>query len=474
MDNIKTFSAINSMRRDFIRSVLLCATWYLWFYLLSVQGAPPNFIFILGEGSGWTSSSVQMDDQRPESKAIGISTPNLERLANMGMRFSDGYAASPRCTPSRAAYLTGRSAAALHMTFVGMGQRTFESPARLVTPQPILELPASETTVADMLKTLGYRTAHFGKWHLGRVSPNRHGFDQSDGPTGNRGPENVANPNPKQAWAMTTNGIRFMEESIRAGRPFYLQMSHYPDQPEEGKRPERPSVYDVETSQTVDRCVGMILDAIQRLAIQTNTYIIYTTDHGTPGRNRPLRGGKGTVWEGGIRVPFLVAGPGVAPGTCSHIRVSSLDLFPTLGELAGFHGKLPTGLEGGSLVPLLLNHGMGSIHRIREEFVIHFPHYDKDPDGPASALLLGPFKCIHYYENGESRLIDLSKDLAEENDLTNQLPEKAAKMTQILREYLETVGAELPKIQTNSPPSQAIPQKRGKGRRNSSPTQESP
>ena len=429
----------------------------------------PNFILVLGEGAGWTSSSVQMDDRIPASKGAGIKTPNLERLAAAGMRFSDGYAASPRCTPSRAALFTGRSPAALHMTFVGIGGGRGEGAVttKLITPHALLEMPETETTIGKLLKRGGYATAHFGKWHVGREHPSKHGFDESDGPTGNGGPENVANPNPKQALAMTTHGIDFVERQVKAGRPFYLQMSHYPSQGERGGGGRnRGTDNQSEEISTVDKTLGEVLDAVERLGLKDSTYIIYTTDHGAPGRNPPLAGGKGTVWEGGLRVPFIVAGPGIKAGACSHVRVSATDLFPTFAELAGIKAPLPKGVEGGSFVPLLMNGGTGTVKRPREEFVVHFPHYDKDQIGPASALILGNYKLIRAYENSALYLFDLSKDLGERNDLAKQMPEKASELDQRLTDYLKAVNAQMPSPNPNYDPSQAantLPGERRKG-----------
>lgn len=405
----------------------------------------PNFVVILGEGSGWASSSVQMDDRNPASKGAGVKTPNLERLAAAGMRFSDGYAASPRCTPSRAALFTGRSPAALHMTFIGDGKRGAGEAAttKLIAPNASLELPAEETTIAELLKREGYATAHFGKWHVGRVDPSKHGFDESDGPTSNGGPENVASPNPKQALAMTEHGIDFMERQVKARKPFYLQMSHYPDQEEKGGRKERRSDENSAEISLVDQTFGQILDAIERLGLKGSTYILYTTDHGTPGKNPPLTGGKGGVWEGGLRVPFIIAGPRVKAGVCSHVRVSATDLLPTFAALAKVKEPLPKGVEGGSFVSLLSS-GAGVVKRPREEFVVHFPHYDKDWQGPASAILLGDYKLIRVYEVNERRLFDLSKDIAERNDLAKQMPKKVAELDQRLSDYLAAVDAQMP------------------------------
>ena len=188
--------------------------------LAASAAAAPNFVFILGEGMGWTSTSVRMDPDIPESRSEYFRTPNLQRLAEGGMRFANFYAPSPRCTPPRATYFTGKSPAKLGMTFVGIRAG---SNVRLVEPTPTLE----ETTIAEVLRDSGYATAHFGKWHVGRRSPTEHGFGNTDGANNNGGPENVQSPNPKQAYAITERGLEFIESNAKAGRRFYLQISHY-------------------------------------------------------------------------------------------------------------------------------------------------------------------------------------------------------------------------------------------------------
>src|ERR1043166_4460343 len=151
----------------------------------------PNFVVILAEAQGWAQTSVMMDDRVPESKSHIFQTPAVERLAREGMRFTFGYAASPRCTPSRAALFTGKTPAALHMTYVGVGRDDGPMRTALIPPEPLLELPTETTTIAELLKHAGYTTAHFGKWHVGRTAPSRHGFDESDGATNNGGPDTV-------------------------------------------------------------------------------------------------------------------------------------------------------------------------------------------------------------------------------------------------------------------------------------------
>jgi arylsulfatase A-like enzyme len=407
-----------------------------------------------------------MDDRNPASKGSGVRTPNLERLAAAGMRFSDGYAASPRCTPSRAALFTGKSPAQLHMTFVNEGKRDSagEANGRVITPNASTELPAAETTIGELLKRAGYATAHFGKWHVGRVSPSQHGFDESDGATGNGGPDNVAAPNPKQALAMTAKGIDFMERQAKAGKPFYLQISHYPNQPERGGG-ERPTKTSDDETTIPDQTLGQLLDAVERLGLKGSTYILYTTDHGTPGRNPPLTGGKGTVWEGGLRVPFIVAGPGVKAGACSHVRVSATDLFPTFAELAGVRETLPTSVEGGSFSAVLKNGVVGAVKRAREEFVVHFPHYDKDAQGPASAIYVGDLKLIHVYETGTVKLFNLANDPGERRDLASQIPDQVKELDARLLAYLKTVNAQLPKPNPNYDPSRPTETNRPGGKR---------
>jgi arylsulfatase A-like enzyme len=438
--------------------------------------ARPNFVLVLGEGHGWSSTSVQIDDAVPGSKSTVVRTPNLEKLAQGGMRFANFYAASPRCTPSRAAIFTGKSPAQLHMTFVNEGRRdSGGSPnGRVLPPASSTELPASETTIAELLKRGGYATAHLGKWHVGRVSPSQHGFDESDGPTNNGGPDNVANPHPKQLCAMTQHGMDFMARQVKEGKAFYLQLPHYASRQGGDASPEALSVVkawggnlsereiaEAAADLDLDKAFGMVLKQLDELGIAKNTYVIFTTDHGTPGRNPPLAGGKGTVSEGGLRVPFVIRGPGIQPGACSHVRAIGEDLFPTIAALARESEPLPKGVEGGSLVPVLTNGGRGTVTRPREEFVVHFPHYDKDVAGPASAILLGDFKLIRVYETGALRLYSIAKDPGERDNLAQEMPDKVKELNQQLTDYLLAVNAQMPKPNLNYDATKPTQTKRG-------------
>ena len=302
--------------------------------------ARPNFVFILGEGHGWSSTSVQMDDAVPTSKSDYVRTPTLEKLAQGGMRFAKFYAPSPRCTPSRVALFTGKSPAQLHMTFINEGRRDSGSDpnGRVITPSASTELPTSELTLAKLLKGAGYATAHFGKWHMGRANPSQHGYDENDGANGNGGPDDVGNPHPKQLYGMTGRGMDFMTRQVKAGKPFYLQLSHYASRQGGDATPEalaavkgwgsnlnEREIAEAAADLDLDIAFGQLLKKLEELGISANTYVLFTTDHGTPGRNPPLSGGKGTVSEGGLRVPFIIRGPGIQAGTCSHVRVIGED-----------------------------------------------------------------------------------------------------------------------------------------------------
>jgi arylsulfatase A-like enzyme len=333
-----------------------------------------------------------------------------------------------------------------------------------------------------MLQHAGYATAHFGKWHMGRANPREHGFDENDGANGNGGPDNVANPHPKQLYGMTERGLDFMTRQVKASKPVYLNLSHYASRQGGDATPEalatvkswggnlnERELAGAAADLDLDIAFGMVLKKLDELGIATNTYVIFTTDHGTPGSNPPLAGGKGTVSEGGLRVPFIIRGPGIQAGACSHVRAVGVDLFTTIAELAHVREALPKGVEGGSLAPVLANGGNGAVKRPREEFVVHFPHYDKDATGPASAIYLSDFKLVRVYETGALALFNIAKDPGERRDLAREMPDKVQEMNQRLTDYLLAVNAQMPKPNPNydaSKPAETTRDRGGKGRKN--------
>ena len=419
----------------------------------------PNFVVIMGEARGWTSQSTPMHEDIADSVSTIFLTPNLDSIADAGMTFSDFYAPSPRCMPSRAAFFAGRSPAQLHMTFIPEGARDGIPTGTVTPPTPLVDLPTDLDTIASLLRGQGYATAHYGKWHASKtVDPTAYGFDESDGPTANRGPTNVDNPNPSEAYLITERGATFMERAVAAGQPFYVQMSHYGGTAEIDSLPETyaataarlpgeqvKTIADAAVVADMDITIGQVLDQLETLGIADNTYIIYTSDHGRAGANAnpPLEEGKGSVWEGGIRVPLIVRGPGIPAGMHSHERASQVDILPTIAQLAEVPA-LPSGLEGGSLVGILT--GGSGVTRARTDFVVHFPHYDKDPLGPASTIISGDYKLIHFYEDNSYRLFDLLADYQEQNDLSASDPARTASLATQLSAYLTEIGAQMPVV----------------------------
>jgi arylsulfatase A-like enzyme len=172
--------------------------------------------------------------------------------------------------------------------------------------------------------------------------------------------------------------------------------------------------------------------------------VIYTADHGTPGRNGPLQGGKGGLWDGGIRIPLFIRGPIAKAGSHTSVLATGADLVPTVADLAGIAEKMSDRVEGGSLRQVLIDPVSGKVKRPREEIVFHFPHYDKDPLGPVSALIVGDFKLVRIYEGNRNLLFNLAKDLGEHNDLAASRSEKVRELSDRLTSYLESIDAGMP------------------------------
>jgi arylsulfatase A-like enzyme len=441
----------------------------------AASAAKPNFVFIQAEAQGWSSTSVDMDGEPPSTARPAGLTPNLEAFAKEGTRFSDFYVTCPRCTPSRTSFVTGISPAKLHMTYQAEGGRKTEdgeSPyklMRMIPPTADVDLPAGVKTTGGLLGDLGYASAHFGKWHVGRKSPTQLGFTLCDGANSNQGPERGTAPNPKQAVEITDRGIAFMHEQVKAGTPFYLQISHYGFGSEEEATPESlatakglvPGVSGkpmgaIAGANLVDAQVGRVLTAIAELGIADRTFVFYSADHGAQGggggggrqqANPPFSGAKGSVSEGGIRVPLIVRGPGVKAGAISHVRACGMDLVPTMLDLAGSPVKQPTALssvpaiEGGTLVPAFKG-GTDAVQRAFPDLVIHFPHYDLNNGGPATAIYRDQWKLVRNDDAGTIKLYDIAKDRAESNDLAAANAELVAALVKQMDSYLEAVHAQ--------------------------------
>lgn len=438
---------------------------------------PPNFVLIVSDDQDWNGLSVQMHPDMPNSKSDFYRTPNLEKFAAQAMRFSSGYAPAPVCSPTRISLLTGRSPAALRWTKAAPA----EDGHKLIEAENRKSVRADEKTLPEVLKRAGYATAHYGKWHLSGGGPEQHGYDESDGDTGNRDADLFVDPNPVDIFGMTERATVFMEKQSKAGKPFYVQMSyhalHVPnnalkatrefyDKQPPGKMHRDPARAAITTD--LDTGVGKLLAGIERLGLTERTYVVYMGDNGGGGGGggggagrgeaRPLRAGKGGVWEAGIRVPFIVRGPGIKPGSWCHQPVVGYDLFPTFCGLAGVKEKLPADLEGGDLSPLLAG-AATLVKRPREELVFHFPHYQGDT--PHSAIRLGDYKLLEFYETGQRLLFNLKTDLAERNDIAKANPEIAADLGKRLKTYLAEVNAAMPKPNPDYKPGEEPVRKKG-------------
>ena len=430
------------------------------------EDPPPNFIVILTDDQGWGTTSVVCDPKVPDSKSDFHRTPNIERLAAAGMRFTQGYSAHPNCSPSRAALLTGRSPAALHFTDIcNRNSGGLYEGNRLLPPQHINALPEEEQTIPELLKATHpeYTAAHFGKWHLNGGGPEAHGFDAGDGSTGNGegGKKDNLPKDPKRCFSITERAIDWMKEQSAVEKPFYLQVSHYATHLPLQAQPETLARFESATPGTrhdnvpfaamiadMDESIGQLLDALAASGVADNTYVIFTSDNGTfpvesPGNiNGPLRGSKATIWEAGVRVPFIVTGPGIESNSVSRQPAIGYDILPTICELAGIE-TWPEAVEGGSLIPALYQ--KGDISRSRDALHFHWPHYQHGKKStPDSTIITGDYKLHYWWETGDIQLFDLSKDLAETTDLAKSQSEKAASLKKQLFNYLKEIDAQLP------------------------------
>lgn len=439
-------------------------------------GAQPNIILMLSDDQGWDGLSVAMAPGDAAGRGDPWHTPCLERMAAQGMRFSCAYAPSPVCSPTRISLQTGRSPAALHWTKAAPA----EEGHLLAEPRLVKRISADEVTIGEVLRAAGYATAHYGKWHISGGGPGDHGYDEHDGDTGNEQAERFTDPNPVDIFGMAERAEAFMQRSRQAGKPFFIQLSwnalhaaHNARQATLAKyarltgtdgRDKRTAVYAI--TEDLDEGVGRVLDAVDRHGLADTTYVIYMSDNGAGGGGRRggLSGGKGSVWEGGIRVPFIVRGPGVEAGSWCHVPIVGYDLFPTFCDWAAVPADArPTVLEGGSIAGLVAGGGQGQVLRPREELLFHFPHYQSGHT-PHSAIRVGDLKLIRFYEDDSVKLFDLQADRSERNDLAEERPDVAAALRTRLDAVLAAVDAQLPTRNPAGAAGEDAP-RRGKGGR---------
>lgn len=378
-------------------------------------------------------------------------TPHLDRLAGQGMRFTSAYCAQPICSPSRAALLTGKAPARLHLTTYLPGRKDARS-QKVLHPKISLQLPRGEETIASRLKKAGYATACVGKWHLGGASagPRAFGFDVYHPGRGQTLPS--ASEGGSGEFDLTARADEFI--TANRARPFFLYLNHYnPHIPLAAQADRLAKHRDAfnplyaAVVETLDDAVGRLLARLTALKLDEDTIVVFVSDNGglhvpelkddAPTHNTPFRAGKGFLYEGGLRVPLIVRWPGkVRAGATTDAPVVNTDFLPTLLGMAGI--EVPAGLDGVSFAPLLLGTGKPAGRPI----YWHFPHYNNQGGRPSGAVRDGKWKLVEYYDGGKPELYDLDADRGETKDLAAAHGARVESMRAALAAWRKKVGAQ--------------------------------
>lgn len=439
----------------------------------------PNVVLILIDDMGWKDLGVYGSDF--------YQTPQIDRFAQDGIRFTNGYAACTVSSPTRAGIMTGKYPARLHLTDWIEGWKYPD--AKLQIPDWKMFLPLEETTMAEVFKSAGYATAHIGKWHLGedekywpenqgfeinvggwaKGSPNLNKKKNSNGSNGYFSP--YGNPRLKDGPEGEYLTERLAEEACNfiadnEDKPFFLNLwfynVHTPLMAKQEKVNKYHSLVDSTKLQNnpvyaamvehVDDAVGKVINKLKQLGLYDNTIVVFTSDNGgligkSPRKitnNSPLRKGKGNMYEGGVRVPFIIKNlKQQFSGTTNDTPIMSIDLFPTLTELAGVkvEKSVSKSFDGVSLKPILVNNKKKLKPR---SLYWHYPHYHSEGATPYSAVRQGDWKLIHIIESNTYELYNLNDDLGESNNLSAIHPALTKKLIKNLEEWKLDVNAQMP------------------------------
>jgi arylsulfatase A-like enzyme len=464
-------------------AMILLVTTAAVYEVVAADTKRPNIVLIVADDLGAHDLGCYGADL--------IETPNLDRLAADGVRFAQAYAPAPVCTPTRAALMTGQHPARLRMTIWSEGALKPQTNKPLIPGEAKAELPLEETTLAELLHEAGYATAVVGKWHLGGAehAPEQQGFDVAVGGTHWGAPQTFFWPyrgrglfNEEFRYvpglplgragnyltdALTDAAIRFIDDA--GDRPFFLYWTHYaPHTPIEAPdddvayfasrvKPElrHQNVTYAAMIRRLDADVGRLLAHLKRRGLTDRTLVVFTSDNGgyigkdrshSPPQpvtsNAPLRSGKGSLYEGGIRVPLIVSRPdAVKPGLCN-APVVLTDLFFTLSAHAGVQPTVEVPRDGIDRSSLLVDATAAQSDAESAKFW-HYPHY-YETTTPVSAVRAGRWKLLHYYEDNRRELYDLKADPGEEHDLAAAEPERVATLGEQLDRWLKEVNAALP------------------------------
>ncbi len=454
---------------------------------------PPNIIFFLADDLGYM-------DVGANNPRTFYETPHIDRLARDGMRFTNGYAANPVCSPTRFSILTGKYPTRAGATnwFSGTREGRFR-------PAPLVDrMPLEEVTLAEALKDGGYRTAFVGKWHLGPSAeywPEAQGFDVNiaghnagsqpggyfgtftnprlePGPAGEHLTERLANEavgvidrfrtgpfllfvalydvhTPLQAKPELVRKYEAKAATLGPGPEFEPEEQVWPTSDARQARIVQKHATYAAMVETMDTAVGRVLGALRERGLDDNTVVIFTSDNGglstsegSPTSNLPLRGGKGWLYEGGIREPMIVKWPGVVrPGTTSYQPVTSTDFYPTILEMAGLPGRPSQHLDGVSLGPIIRRSGQLT----RNALYWHYPHYSNQGGFPGGAIRVGNEKLIERFEDGRVHLYYLARDPGERGDLAARRPARVAALRNQLHAWYREVGAKFLEPLTGGP-----------------------
>ncbi len=445
----------------------------------SSANRPPSVVLFLVDDLGWRDVGFTGNQE--------IDTPHLDRLAHEGTVFSQAYASAPNCAPTRACLMTGQYTPRHGVYTVVDDRHTPGSPHhKILAAESRAELATEAFTLAEALKAGGYATGMFGMWNLGRgsdgpVTPLGQGFEAFVQPR-DLGFDKDAYFNGQGEYltdALTAAGIGYVKKHRDA--PFFLYMAYHAVHSPFDPKPELLAKYqakaaagsrgDVDpayaaTVEAVDANVGRLLSALEEQGIADNTLVIFTSDNGgTRNVVGELKGGKGTLYEGGIRVPAVFRGPGVAQGAVREEPVMTTDLYPTILATAGLPRPEGVILDGFDLTPVLSRTGRLE----RDRFFWHFPSYIGG-GGPSSAIRLGDFKLIEFFESGTVELYDLAADPTESHDLAAVLPEKKQELHEALLAWRKATGAPCPTEPNPAYDPNATPPRgrdqRGKGQGN--------
>lgn len=439
------------------------------FWSVSTGLAKPNVVLIYIDDYGWRDVGFNGTNF--------YETPNADRIAREGMNFRSAYSNAPNCAPSRACLMSGLYSPRHGVYTVANSDRGKAALRKIIPTKNTTVLADEFVTLAESLKAGGYTTATMGKWHLGD-DPTTQGFDiniagrEWGSPSGGgyHSPYKYPNlVNRKKGEYLTdrfgNEAAKFIEAN--KARPFFLYLTHYAVHTPIQAKPELTAKYEQKTPtdkqtnakyaamiESMDDSVGTVLDTLDRLELADNTIVIFYADNGGHGgvtSNAPLRGSKGMLYEGGIRVPMAVRWPGVVkPGTTSDEPVIGIDLYPTL--LEATQTKLPAkvNLDGTSLLPLLSDAGASLF---RPAIYWHFPAYLQGytkrhgpfRTTPAGAIRMGDWKLIEYFEDGALELYNLADDIGEEQNLTKLEAKRTAEMHSMMKAWRRATNAPVPK-----------------------------